>query len=65
MWTGTFPIEDSRRSCGAWLIRLASVCLPRGLDFVYGETVGSSTAGCRESSAPVDAMSPPAWDQGP
>ncbi|RLS97114.1 MAG: hypothetical protein DWI10_01490 [Planctomycetota bacterium] len=62
MWTGTFPIEDMRRSYGALLFRLAGVCLPRCWDFVYGETVASSAAGCLESSAPVDAMSPPACD---
>ena len=59
----TFPTEDSRRSCGALLVRLADVCPPRCWDLVYGESVGSSAAGCLESSAPVEAMSPPAWDQ--
>ena len=60
---GTFPIEDKRLSYGALLIRLVGVCPPRCWDLVYGETVESSAAGCLESSAPVDAMSPLAWDQ--
>lgn len=53
---GTFPTEDSRRSCGALLFRLASVCLSRCRGLFYDEAVADlpTTAILQRSLAEPD-----------